>query len=106
VQRFERQRAQPLDLAGDSLPGLHRFVSSSQTLQSLDESERALAISVAMNFLSREDRELLRLVYFADRDIATAGAALGLSRGAANSRLVRARRELAKKLSDWSDLIG
>lgn len=106
VQRFEKKRTQPLDLGAEVYPGLKRFVASSEVLQELEESERTLAVTFAMNFLSLEDRELLRLVYFAEKDIATAAEALGLTRGVANTRLVRARRELARKLADWSDLIG
>ena len=64
-----------------------------------------MAIGLAMNILSREDRELFRLVYHEGKDIPTAGAALGLTRGAANSRLIRARRLLATRLADWADLI-
>jgi RNA polymerase sigma factor (sigma-70 family) len=106
VQRFEKTRTKPLDLDWEELPGLRRFVAAAEGLRALEETERARAVALAMNFLSLEDRELLRLVYFAERDIATAADALGLTRGAANSRLVRARRELAAKLADWSDLIG
>jgi RNA polymerase sigma factor (sigma-70 family) len=106
VQRFEKNRTKPLELDSESHPGLQRFVSSSDALRKLEESERALAVTLAMNFLGHDDRELLRRVYFADEDIATAALALGLTRGAANSRLVRARRALATKLADWSDLIG
>ena len=56
-----------------------------------------MAIGLAMNLLSREDRELIRLVYFEEKDIAAAAAALGLTRDVANTRLVRARRLLATK---------
>jgi RNA polymerase sigma factor (sigma-70 family) len=106
VQRFERKKTKPLDLESEDLPGLERFVAMNEGLRGLDRSERSVAIGLAMNFLALEDRELLRLVYFAGKDIAAAADALGLTRGAANSRLVRARRELATKLADWSDLIG
>jgi RNA polymerase sigma factor (sigma-70 family) len=106
VQRFEKKRTKPLDLDTEAHPGLRRFVASSEVLRELEDSERTLAVTFAMNFLGLEDRELLRLVYFAEKDIAAAAEALGLTRGAANTRLVRARRELAKKLADWSDLIG
>jgi RNA polymerase sigma factor (sigma-70 family) len=106
VQRFEKKRTKPLDLTSEAHPGLKRFVSTSEVLRELEESERTLAVTFAMNFLSLEDRELLRLVYFAEKDIATAAEALSLTRGVANTRLVRARRELARKLADWADLIG
>jgi RNA polymerase sigma factor (sigma-70 family) len=106
VQRFEKKKTVPLDLESDDLPGLERLVASSEGLRGLDRSERSAAIGLAMNLLAHEDRELIRLVYFAQQDIETAGRALGLTRGAANSRLVRARRELARALASWSDLIG
>ena len=106
VQRFEKKRALPLDLEAEDLPGLERLVGSSEGLRGLDRSERSAAIALAMNLLARDDRELIRLVYFAEKDIEAAGQVLGLTRGAANSRLVRARRELAKALAQWSDLIG
>jgi RNA polymerase sigma factor (sigma-70 family) len=106
VQRFEARKKKPLALDSEELPGLKRFVETSEGLRGLDQSERTVAITLAMNFLGREDRELLRLVYFEEKDIAAAGEALGMTRGAANSRIVRARRELASKLAAWSDLIG
>ena len=106
VQRFEKKKTVPLDLESDDLPGLERLVASNEGLRGLDRSERSAALGLAMNLLGKEDRELIRLVYFAEKDIETAGDALGLTRGAANSRLVRARRELAKALATWSDLIG
>lgn len=106
VQRFERAKTKPLDLETPGLPGLDRLVSSSDGMRGLDRSERTAAIALAMNLIDPEDRELIRLVYFAEKDIEAAGQALGLTRGAANSRLVRARRELARGLASWSELIG
>jgi RNA polymerase sigma factor (sigma-70 family) len=106
VQRFEKKRTVPLDLESGDLPGLERLVSSNEGLGGLDRSERSAALGLAMNLLALEDRELIRLVYFSQKDIEAAGEELGITRGAANSRLVRARRELAKALASWSDLIG
>ena len=106
LQRFEKKRTKPLDLESPDLPGLDRLISSNEGMRGLDRSERSAAIGLAMNLLDAEDRELISLVYFAEKDIETAGQALGLTRGAANSRLVRARRELARALASWSDLIG
>jgi DNA-directed RNA polymerase specialized sigma24 family protein len=65
-----------------------------------------MAIGFAMNLLSHEDRELIRLVYFEGKDTATAAAAIGLARGAGSMRLVRARRLLAARLSEWADIIS
>ena len=59
-----------------------------------------------MNLLPAEAQALLRGVYFQGLDIAAAGQAVGLSREAANSRLVRARRQPAEKLAAWAEVIG
>jgi RNA polymerase sigma factor (sigma-70 family) len=106
VKRFEKRKKGPVRLDVDEPPGLERFLRSTSALQNLAVSERAMAITFAINLLSAEDRELIRLVYFEDQDIATAGTAVGLTRAAANSRLVRARRVLAARLSEWATLIG
>jgi RNA polymerase sigma factor (sigma-70 family) len=105
VKRLEKRSRMPPRLELDeSQPELGVFQTVSG-LQGIDREERAMAISLAMNVLSREDRELFRLVYHERKDIPTAGAALGLTRGAATSRLIRARRLLATHLADWADLI-
>jgi RNA polymerase sigma factor (sigma-70 family) len=105
AKRYERRSRQPMrvDLDPD---GAGPFLSDATSFDQLDREERAIAIGVVLNLLSEEDRELLRLVYFEGQEVATAGAALGLSRSAANSRLVRARRVLATRLAKWSSLIG
>ncbi len=71
-----------------------------------EAQEQELALHVAMNLLREEERELLGLIYFDELDIAAAAEKLGLSRDAANMRLVRARRNLAHKLKDWRGRIG
>lgn len=107
LKRLERSRKSlPLLPDVEEPAGLDRFLSSAQAFQDIDRSERAIAVGLAMNLLKDADRELLRLVYFEGQDIASAGAALGLSYEATNSRLVRARRVLASRLSAWADLIG
>lgn len=106
IQRFEKTRTKPLELESAEMPGLDRLIGTNEGMRGLDRSERSAAIALAMNLLDLEDRELIRLVYFAEKDIEAAGQALGLTRGAANSRLVRARRELARALANWVDLIG
>ena len=96
VQRFEKKRTVPLDLESGDLPGLERLVAPTRACGGLDRSERSAALGLAMNLLAREDRELIRLVYFSEKDIEAAGERSGITRGAANSRLVRARRELGE----------
>jgi RNA polymerase sigma factor (sigma-70 family) len=71
----------------------------------LEARERDHSVEVALNLLPEEDRDLLFLVYFEDREISVAAQQLGLTRDAANMRLVRARRRLAEKLKGWRELI-
>jgi hypothetical protein len=86
--------------------GLDQFLSDAPAFESLDREERGMAITLGMNLLSHEDRDLLRRVYFDGVEVTTAASQLGLTRSAANSRLVRARRLLATRLAAWSGLIG
>jgi RNA polymerase sigma factor (sigma-70 family) len=106
VKRFEKQRRAPLRVELEESGNLDKFMRAARTLEDIDRADRALAIGLAMNLLSAEDRELLRLVYFEDQTIDAAGRALGLTREAASSRLRRARRQLAARLSDWAEVIA
>ena len=106
LRRFDKKSRMPFRLDVDEPDGLDRFMKSARGIGDLEREERAMAIGFAMNLLGPDDRELMRLVYFEDQAIADAGAALGLTRDAANSRLVRARRVLASRLAEWADLIG
>jgi RNA polymerase sigma factor (sigma-70 family) len=106
VKRFEKKSKTPLRLEIEDPGALAQFLSDAPTFEHLDREERGMAIGLAMNLLSQEDRDLLRRVYFEGGEVTAAAAQLGLSRSAANSRLVRARRLLATRLSEWSDLIG
>lgn len=106
VKRFEKRSAPPFRIEVEEPDALERFLDDAANFENLDREERAMAIDFAMNLLSREDRELLRRVYFKGEDVATAAAAAGLTRTAASARLVRARRLLATRLTEWSGLIG
>lgn len=106
AKRLEKQSKMPLRLDLDETNPAESIFKTVKGLRDIDQAERAMAIGLAMNLLSREDRELFRLVYFEGKDIPTAGAAIGLTRGAATSRLIRARRLLATRLADWSEVIG
>jgi RNA polymerase sigma factor (sigma-70 family) len=106
VNRFARKSDALARIELDELPGFERFLRHARGFQSIDREERGMAIGLAMNLLSKDDRELIRLVYFEEKDVATAAAAIGVSRDVANTRLVRARRLLATRLSEWTEIIG
>jgi len=97
--RFQELRAQDTE----------SFSHAPATRGSFDRVERqdtAAALELALHLLKPEDQEILREVYFQGRSIDEAGRALGLARDVANSRLVRARVRLAKKLASWRDLVS
>ena len=82
------------------------LVTSGGGLRSAERAERRVALDVCMNLLRGPEREVLELVYLRQLDVDQAAAKLNISRSAANMRLVRARRSLAKKLREWTDLVG
>lgn len=106
THRFERRRLAPLDLLEAPSAGLERFLAGATQLGGLIAEERKVALNVAMNLLAKEDRELIRRVYFEDEDLTTAASAIGLKTEVANTRLVRARRLLASRLMAWSELVS
>jgi RNA polymerase sigma factor (sigma-70 family) len=69
-------------------------------------SDAEIAVEVAMNLMGEEDRAALQLVYFDEVDRPAAASRLGLSADAFNMRLVRARRKLARKVDEWTRLVG
>jgi RNA polymerase sigma factor (sigma-70 family) len=106
VKKYEKSRKGPLRIELENSEELDAFLRHAPGLKDVDRAERGMAIGFAMNLLSLDDRELIRLVYFEGKDTATAAAAIGLTRGAGAMRLVRARRLLAARLSEWADLVS
>jgi RNA polymerase sigma factor (sigma-70 family) len=106
LRRFERESRRPTRVSSDELERAERAFAGVASLGDADREERAAAVELAVNLLPAEAQALLRGVYFQGLDIAAAGRAVGLSREAANSRLVRARRQLAEKLAAWAEVIG
>jgi RNA polymerase sigma-70 factor (ECF subfamily) len=102
LNRLGKTRARRLSEIESQEVGLGLFASG---LGKVEEEERNLALELALNLLKAEDREILELVYFQHLDVPAAAEKLALSRGAAEMRLTRARRRLAKKLCNWVDLI-
>lgn len=72
----------------------------------LEKDEQRTALEVVVNLLKPEDRESLGLVYFQGLSIEEAAQRAGVSRGALDMRLMRARTRLAERLVDWADIVG
>lgn len=71
-----------------------------------DAPDDAAAVGLVLNLMNDEEQEVLRLVYFDDLKLDGAAEQLGVSKEAVNMRLVRARRKLAKKVTEWIRLVG
>ncbi len=104
-QRLQRLEHHALRVDEMESWNLQRGLSTSGGLGAIDERERSVAIQLALNLLKPVEREILRLVYFEHLGIDGAAQKLAVGRDAAKMRLVRARRELAKKLCHWEETI-
>jgi RNA polymerase sigma factor (sigma-70 family) len=90
-------RAQSVDIAFVQLGG--------GGVSHAEREDRNAALSVVMNLLRDEDREVLELVYFQQLAIEEVARRLSIQRSAADMRLSRARRRLAEKMVGWSEVI-
>jgi RNA polymerase sigma factor CnrH len=104
--RYEKcaRRGRRIDLSTSG--SAEAFLATTGGIGAVEDSERTIALELAVNLLQAPDREILDLVYFKGLSIADAAASLGASLAAVNMRLVRARRRLAQKLADWTDVVG
>jgi DNA-directed RNA polymerase specialized sigma24 family protein len=75
-------------------------------MKQAEVNDQSVAMQLAMNLLKPKECDILRLVYLQNHDLAQAAESLGITKDAANMRLVRARQSLATKLAGWSELIG
>ena len=105
VQRLQKAERHALRIDEMESWNLERGLSTNGGLATLDEHERSVALDLALNLLKPGERDILRLVYLERLGIEGAAEKLGVARDAAKMRLVRARRELAKKLCRWEEMI-
>lgn len=105
VNRVGRPGA-ALRLSPDESLTLSGVFSTTGGLGALAAEEQRTALEVVVNLLRPEDRECLGLVYFQGLPIEEAARRAGVSRGAFDMRLMRARQRLAERLVDWADVVG
>ena len=106
MARLDKRGRRPLRLDATSTPEMQGFLATTGGMSDAQDSDRSVALDVAMNLLKPQERDVIKLVYLEQMDIPAAAEALGVSKDAANMRLVRARRHLAEKLAGWAELIG
>ena len=93
IDRCRRQKLLPLEAAGDPQD------EAQDTEASLGNKEEAEQVRAAMNALPPRQRAAIALCYFEELTDAQAADNLGVSVGALESLLVRARRHLRESLS-------
>ncbi len=71
----------------------------------LSQSERDLALQVAVNLLPDADREIIEWVYFEKTSVQEVAARIGMTESATSMRLTRARRKLAARLEAWKETL-
>ncbi len=105
LQRLRRPVRRLTRIDEKALVDLEDPSRTADIAQSLSQSERDLALQVAVNLLPDQDRELIELVYFEKLEVATVATRLGLTEAAASMRLTRARRKLAARLEAWKETL-
>lgn len=106
IDRLRRGRREVLSVDRRSSDSLSGDPATRGDLSRVDREDLAVALEVVLNLLKQEDQVVLREVYLRGRSIEEAAVTLGVSRDAANMRLVRARVRLAEKLTAWRELVG
>lgn len=106
VNRLERPGRAVVRLSSDESRTLSGVFATTGGFGALAADEQRTALEVVVNLLGPEDRECLGLVYFQGLAIEEAARRAGVTRGAFDVRLLRARRRLAERLVDWADVLG
>jgi RNA polymerase sigma factor (sigma-70 family) len=101
--RAHGHRVVPLSQAQSADMGL--VLSGGGGVSEAERADQNAALSVVMNLLRGDDREILDLIYFQHLDVDQVAEKLGLKRAATEMRLSRARRRLAEKMVAWSDVV-
>src|SRR5262245_7291895 len=107
LQRIRKPNVPVFQLDPTGSQGGNAFVARMTTASGAGgRQDGVAAVGLALNLMTDDERQVLKLVYFDDLKLEGAAAQLGLTKEAVNMRLVRARRKLAKKMAEWVRLVG
>lgn len=106
VNRMQSPRRDVVRLSGSQTEALSGVFGASGGLGALTRDDQRTALEVVVNLLEPIDRDALRAVYFEGLSIDEAAKRAGVTRGAFDVRLMRARQRLALRLVDWADVVG
>ncbi len=87
---------------------LERFATWSgtpQTTAAVEDRERTAEIDAALDRLSPAEREIVVLRYFCNLNSREIGEVLDIPESTIRSHLAKARRQLARDLADWNDVL-
>ncbi len=104
VDHLRRRGVSPLESARTDV--IARQISTSGGLGAVDRRDDAAAVRVALHLLADDERAILDMAYFQGLGATEIAHELGIERGAASMRLVRAKRALLERLSGWVRTIG
>jgi RNA polymerase sigma factor (sigma-70 family) len=106
AEHLRRGKAPALPLEMSHTGQLDKALHCTGGLQGVEARDHADALSIALQLLEPEDRQMLELHYFRSLDAAAIAAQLGVSADVARTRVARARTSLARKLVKWTEVIG
>jgi RNA polymerase sigma factor (sigma-70 family) len=106
VNRMQSPGRAVVRLSSSETTSLSGVFGTTGGIGAFEQDEQRTALEVVVNLLKPEDRESLGLVYFQGLSIEEAAQRAGISRGALDTRLMRARQRLAARLVDWADIVG
>lgn len=106
LNRLQRRDHSVVRLSSEESMTLSGAFAATGGIGVLAAQDQRTALEVVVNLLRPEDRECLGLVYFQELPIEEAARRLGITRGAFDMRLMRARQRLAERLVDWADVVG
>lgn len=106
MNRAQRPERALVRLSVDESLALSGAFAATGGIGTLASEEQRTALDVVVNLLRPDDRECLELVYFQGLAIEEAARRIGVSRGAFDMRLMRARQRLAERLVDWADVVA
>lgn len=101
-----RAQGRPLALDATQSQAFATALARSGGQSALDRHEIDAALELTMSLLEPADREALELHYAGGMSMEAIASELGIQVEAAKKRVARARRRLAERLGDWSELIG
>jgi RNA polymerase sigma factor (sigma-70 family) len=106
ADRLRRSQLDCVPLDDSASQALDDGMATTGGLGDVDRRDQSVALDTLMQLLEPGERRILELVFTRGLDYEAAAAELAITPDAAKMRCARAKQRLARKLRDWSELIG